>query len=400
MAVISPYSFADLRAPRPAPVVKRAVYQDLIDQGFPAEVSWEDGTVPSALIETEARALANFEQARKVTLDSGFNEWAVGDALTEHSRQVYLNGRRPGRRAVMRLTLTDGGAGPFTFDPTSVSWSVGAGGLLFDGIQPPPGAREAPGLVTLPLNGSVKIWVQAAEPGAAYNVGVGRVDTPARGVLPGVTATNPADALSAPGATPGADAEVDLSLRARNRAQWATLGTGSPRAAYEKRARDADVLITRVEVFRNVDPLDPGCVTVVIAGDAGALPPQVVLAAQNALAPNQVGGDFLPETARVVVSSAVNISVPVSGTLFVPGDYNTPAFQAQVAANLLALEKAYRIGAKLSAGRLKGAAVYVAGLDPGVVVTVSDDFVPGRDVQLPYYGVGVLDISALRFVSV
>lgn len=400
MAIISPFSFADLRSPRPRAEVKASIYRDLVDQGFSAEQSWEDGTVPSALIETEAGAIANFELARREELYSGNNEWASGDALTEHSRQVYGNERRSGRRAILRLRLTDGGAGPFTFDPASVSWSVGKGGLLFDGIPDPLLAAGAPTSVTVPLNGSAYLYVQAAEEGIAYNVGTGRVDTPARGILPGVSGTNPSDALTAPGARPGADPEGDASLKPRNRAQWFTLGTGSPRPAYEKWVRDADVSITRVETFRNVDLLDPGTVTILIAGDAGGLPPTVVLAAQNAVSAGQVGGARIPETARAVVSSAVNWPILISGIVYVPGEYNSASFRSQVAENVRALERAYRIGAKISSARLKEAVCFVAGLDPDIIVTVSEDFAPGRDVVQPYWGVAQFNLTGLQFVSV
>ena len=400
MAIISPYTFADLQTPRDRATVKLSLYQDMMDQGFASVQSWEDGTVPSALIETEAGAIANFELARREELHSGLNEWATGDALTEHSRQVYGNERRDGKRTIMRLLLTDGGAGPFTFDPSSTSFSVGKGGLLYDGIPNPTLAPGVSSQLTLPLNGSVHVYVSAAKEGIAYNVAVGRVDTFARGVLPGVSVSNPSDALTAPGTVPGADPEGDGSLKPRNRAQWGTLGTGSPRPAYEKWARDSDVAITRVETFRNIDLLDPGTVTVLIAGDAGALPPAVVLTAQNAIAAGQIGGVRIPETARCVVSSAVNVTIPVTGTVYVPGEYNTTAFQTKVFANVRTLEKGYRIGAKISAARLKEAVCFIAGLDPNVIVTVSEDFAPAKDVQQIYYTVAQFDLSGLLFVSV
>lgn len=398
MAVISPYTFADLRTPKSRATNKLAIYQDMVDQGFASVQSWEDGTVPSALIETEAGAITNYQQATQVVLDSGFNEWAQGEALTEHSRQIYANERRAGKRTILRLLLTDGGAGPFTFDPASTSFSVGKGGLLFDGIPDPTGAVV--GSLTLPLNGSVRVYATAAEPGIAYNVAVGRVDTFARGILPGVSVTNPSDALTAPGTVPGADPEGDGSLKPRNRSQWGTLGTGSPKLAYEKWVRDSDVAITRVETFRNIDLLDPGTVTVLIAGDAGGLPPAVVLTAQNAVASAQIGGVRIPETARCVVSSAVNRTIAVSGTVYVPGEYNTVAFQTQVQANVRALEKAHRIGAKHSRARLLEAVCFVAGLDPNVIVTVSEDFTPLKDTQLLYYEVAQYDLTLLLFVSV
>lgn len=395
---VSPYTFAELRTPRDYATNKAALYQNLIDAGHSSATSWEDGSTPSALVEIEGRALTNFQQAKKNILESGFNEWAEGEALREHAFQVYGNDFREGRRTIARLLLTDTGAGPFKFDPASTAFSVGKGGLLFEGIPDPNVAN--PPQVEIPLNGSAYVYVQAEDAGAEYNVAVGRVDTFARGILPGVTVTNPSDWLRAPGAVQGANPEGDDSVKRRNRAQWGTLGTGSPLKAYEKWVRDADVQITRVETFRNVDLLDPGTVTIIVAGDAGALPPNVILAAQNAVAPGQVGGDRIPETARAVVTSAVNLTIPVGGTIFVPGEYNTTDFQLRVQANVRAFEKAMRIGARVSRERLLGAALYVAGLDPSVIVDVGDDFFPTADVALLYYQVAVFDLSGLNFVSV
>lgn len=395
--IISPYTFADLRSPKDLATNKAAYYQALVANGFTNALSWEDGSTPSALIEIESDALCDFQQGTKQILDSGFNEWARGDALAAISDQVYGNEKRAGQQLIGIITLTDGGAGPFTFDPTSESFSIGQGGNVYDGIPDPTGTVT--GNITLPQNGSCKVFVKATDVGASFNAAVGTINTFARGPLPGVTVTNASDWLSQLGTQPGADAESDDSLKARNRSQWGTLGVGSPAGAYESLARDADVTITRVSVFSNIDMLDPGTVTVIVAGDGGALSPSVVLAAQNNIAPAQIGGTNIPETARCIVASASNFTIPVVATLYIQSEYNTPAFQAQIIANVATFQKAIPIGGKVSWVRLQEAITEIAGLSADIIPEV-DWVSPAVDVQLLYYQVAVFDLSGLVFQSI
>lgn len=394
---VSPFTFADLRTPLSVAVNKTNLYNQLSANGFTAALSWEDTSVPSALVEIDADALTNFQQATQAVLYSGFSEWATGDALAEHSRQVYNNQKRTGTRAIMRVRLTDGGAGPFTIDPTAISVSVGDGGLTFDGVLDPTGATG--NQINLPLNGSASIYVQATAVGAAYNVAAGTIDTLARGVLPGVSVTNPPDALSAPGSVQGADVEKDDALRARNRTQWGTLGMGSPPIAYENWVRGADVSITRVAVYTNVDMLDPGTVTILIAGSAGALGPTAVLAAQNAVAPATIGGSKIPETARAIVASAVNNVVPVIANLYVQAEYNTTAFHLLVFDAVDAFESALVIGGKISWARLQEVVLSPAGTSAGII-TDADWLSPLTDQIQAYYQVAIFDLTQLVFISV
>lgn len=395
--VISPYTFADLRAPKDLATNKQALYNGLVANGFTQALSWEDGSAPSALVEIESDGLCDLQQGTKQILDSGFNEWAVGDALAAVSDQVYGNEKRNGQQLIGVLTLTDHGAGPFTFDPTSVSVSVGQGGLTYDGIPDPTGATT--GNITVPLNGSATMYIQATAVGSAYNVAAGTINTFARGSMPGVTVTNASDWLDRAGTQAGADVESDDSLKARNRSQWGTLGVGSPSSAYESMVRDADVTITRVSVFSNIDLLDPGTVTVVIAGDAGAVPPATILAAQNAVAPAQVGGVNIPETARAVVISAANNTIPVNAILYIQSEYNTTAFQQQIIANVVAFQKSLKIGSKVSWIRLQEAITEIAGLSGDVIPDVQWNS-PTADIQQLYYQVAVFDLTNLVFQSV
>ena len=384
----------DLLNPPTYTEVKQALTAQLYQAGIVGVLNWQTGSVPSAFLETEARANKAYLDGQVVIVQSGLNSIATASALDSLSYELYQNTRGQGKYTVGQVRLTDtAGAGPFTFDGASVSFTVGKGGLRYNGL---------PGSYTLPQNGSVLVWVQSQDIGAIYSqIAAGSINTFARGQLPGVSVTNTSGWLTGALAQAGTDTETDDSLRARNAAQWATLGVGSPAPAYAKWAKDADPTnITRTpSVLTNLDLLDPGRVGVIIAGPSGAVGPSVVLAAQNNIAPQQVGGVRIPCTARAVVSSAVNRTIFISGTVRVQREYNTPAFQTAVATNLAVYQSQMAIGAPVSWERILGVILLPAGTSAGVIVNV-DNFLPNEDVTLAYNEVAVFDVTGLVYQSV
>jgi phage-related baseplate assembly protein len=226
--------------------------------------------------------------------------------------------------------------------------------------------------------------------GAAYNVAPGSINFFSRGVLPGVTVTNPVDWLTryASGQA-GTNEETDDQLRDRDRSKWGTLGTGSPERAYRYWAQTASQSVKKVAVFTNLDLFDSGRVDVFVAGNSGAVGPAVVAAVQNYIAPQQVGGSLIPETAKCVVSSAVQVNVNVTATIFVQAAYNTAAFAAQIDDALLTYFQALDIGAFISTDRVAQVMLSPAGLSPGVILdaTVTS---PLTNVQLAYNEVAAL----------
>jgi uncharacterized phage protein gp47/JayE len=144
--------------------------------------------------------------------------------------------------------------------------------------------------------------------------------------------------------------------------------------------------------------LDPGRVDVIVAGSAGPLGPTVINAVQNYIAPMQVGGERIPETARAVVSSALGNTVTVIATLFVQAAFNTPAFQTTVLANLSAYFADLPIGALVSRERIIEVLLYPAGTSSGVIVD-ADMSSPVTDTQLAFNEVAVV-APTITFVSV
>jgi hypothetical protein len=349
-------------------------------------------------MEVDAAAATEWQGAARETLRSGFNEWAEFPALEEHSKQVYQNPRLDGLRARHYYRLhDDAGQGPVQFDVTSMSFTIGKGGLIFNGIADPATGQTQ---YTLPLNGEVFFYIEAQDVGSDYNAAPNTIDTFSRGAIPGASANNPLNSLSAPSSQHGADAESVDQLRMRNRTKWATLGVGSPPPAYENWVRTAHPAIKRVEVFTNLDISDPGRVDVLIAGDGGALSSTIVQAAQNALTPagKFVGGNRIPACAKAVVSSAINNNIALSGKIYVEASLNQPSFRTKALADLLAFQRAFRIGQRVSWERLLQVVTLQGGTSPSAVPDV-EDFLPNVDTVLLYNEVPLFDGSALQFLS-
>lgn len=373
---------------------KQVLYTNLDAVGVIGTVSWTTGSVPSSLVEIYAWSLTDYDIAQAYIAQGAFNATATGDALTTLSYQVYDNIRAPGRFTIGRVLLTDAaGDGPWVFQPSSVSFSVGKNGLLFNGID-----LFSTGSITLPKGGSVYVYVQSEFSGAEYaQLAVNAINFFARGSLPGVNVANDATWLRFNGAIVGSSDELDSTLQARNPAKWGTLGNGSPAKAYKSYAISSDpTTITRCSVVTNYDILEPGRVDVIIAGPAGAVAPSVVKGAQDAIAPLQIGGDKIPETARAVVSSAINRTITVSASVYVQKEYNTTAFQAQVAAHYAAFTASVDIGGGplgvVSAERLEGVLSYRAALSPGVIYDVAD-FLPRDDIPLAFNEVPIVALT-------
>jgi hypothetical protein len=365
-------------------------------------MSWETGSVPSALVEVESEAETEYQEAQKVVAEGNLLALAEGDALTTKINEQWNIERSAGRYTTAYVTLTDAAnAGPITFSQGSVSFSVGRGGLTFDGVN------DGTTLV-LPRGGTVAVKVRSKEIGASYILAAGTLTFFARGILPGVTCTNLSTWLTDGTAMPqggtqsgcqqGSSATSDADLRAQAIAQWGTLGTGSPASAYEAWARASDPSITKVSVLTNLDLLRPGRVDILIAGDGGGLGAGVILNAQNAIAPLTFGGSKIPETAEAVVSSASNVTVIVQGTIYVRSTYNTAAFQANIAADLLAHQKEVPIGGLVSWERVLGVVQNRAGTGTGIIRNI-DWTSPVVDLQMAYNQTAVFSLS-LTYVSV
>lgn len=401
----TPVTFADVLAPATYDDVKLELLTELTDPALPV-FSWESGSYPSSLIEVQAAAETDYLGAQIVITEGGLNSTAEGDALTVQSHEVFDNDRFLGTNTVGYVRLTDvGNGGPYTFQATTLLLQAGANSnLRFTGLY-----AAVTGLVstTLPRGGSVDVVVKAQDVGVEYSqIGTGTLSFFVSGRIPGVTSQNPSDWLTKyASAVQGTNDEADEALRLRNLGRWDD-GVGSPERVYkdwavaatENNAAAAD-RVTRCTVYTGSDIFDPGLINVTIASSVGAVGSGVVTQVQQYIAPAEVGGSRIPETARAVVASAVANNIAVTATLFVQSTYNTAAFQAQVAANLAAYFSDVPIGGLVSAERVVEVLLYPAGVGAGVI-TDAMMVAPLVDISLAYNEVSVATPVTLTFTSV
>ncbi len=257
--------------------------------------AWQPGTVPLTLVENDAYALEDLGQLIAAIAAGGFVDYAQGPWLDLLAWNVYGLTRRPAVSTKGLIVLTDAaGAGPFDIALGQL-WVASGDGKRF--------VNSSAG--TLPKGGTLTLEVTAESPGLAWNVGNNAIATMVT-ALPGVAVANPDPGTGTWWTQAGNDQEGDASLRARCKTRWATLAVGATADAYTFWARNASSAVTRTKVTASSVP---GQVLVYLAGASGGVSPDVVAAVQADLTGR------VPLTSTVVVLSAQNVPIQVSGTV-------------------------------------------------------------------------------------
>lgn len=281
--------------------------------------SWQPGSVPLTIVEKDAEANEDFSRTIKSFAKGGYLSTAENDWLDLWLEEMYGTERVAGETAVGTIVLTDvAAAGPFTIVPGQL-WVGTALGVRFTNTN---GG-------TLALSGTLQLTVRAEKPGAEYNVGNDAVVVLFTS-LPGVTVNNPG-----PGSgvtwltTQGRNRETDFDGKARAKLRWPSLAVGSETEdVYALWARTASANVTRTLV--KPDDVVAGKVNVIIAGPSGGVDGATVTAVDDYIQPR------VPLVSLAEVSSAVNQTITIAGTLYVKSGYAAAA-AAAVATNLGAL---------------------------------------------------------------
>ena len=77
--------------------VKGGLVQLLYDSGIIGVLNWQTGSVPNALLETEAHTVYQWLQDQTVVVAQGLNSIATGEPLKSLSYEVYQNDRGTGK---------------------------------------------------------------------------------------------------------------------------------------------------------------------------------------------------------------------------------------------------------------------------------------------------------------
>lgn len=297
-------------------VTRDKAKQDLLDLlnaiGFSA-TSWQEGSVPLALVELGAEIWSKLTQSAVFLKEYGLNDTSTGEGLTRFSRSHYANERTLAIAAQRNITLA--------CSATEGPHSIALGGVV---VQDPTGKtfRNIDGLsivypFTLASGSSRTFLFEAEVAGAASNVGSGTV-TKLVTTFAGVTITSDVATKT------GADEESDARLRLRNSTKWSTLASVQMiKDAVINVALNASPAVIQVAVD-DQNPRGAGTVDVYIAGQTSTLGSTDVDAVQAALAKRFFGA------ATVQTSAALGLGLSLTGTIYYDSKYTEAAVKSAV----------------------------------------------------------------------
>ncbi len=295
-----------------------ATIAKLASKGVAGVYSWHSGSMPKAIVENDAEALADLTLLLVQITSGGFlheteeiTDTTAREAWVELvAENVYQETRTPALFTSGDVVLSCAAtAGPYTITAGVHAVQHGADPSLI---------YNATTGGTLASGGTLPITVKAESPGVAYNAAnlaiTGLVTS-----LPGVTVSNPGPGGGATWITSaGADKESIASLVARCEAKWASLAMGYPSVFYSYWARKAAATVTKVLVLDD-NPGGPGTIWTYLANNAGAATGGEVSAVQTEL-------DLrIPKTILHTAKPAVDVVVDIVATIKVPATYYAAA---------------------------------------------------------------------------
>jgi uncharacterized phage protein gp47/JayE len=340
--------------------------------GLPV-TSWRPGDPTLSLLQLESVLLSTLEDVVAGYVGSAYLDTATGIWLDVLAEQVFGLIVPTATYASTSVTLTNAGGGVYT---------IAVGAVTFRNTTTGKTYRNTTGGT---LNGlsSLTVTVAAEEAGSASSAAPAEIAL-VTGLL-GVTASNATAAV-------GTDKQAESVTRQQCRDKLGALSPNGPIDAYRYVARNSALTgttgITRVRVFGNSTT---GQVQVYLAGPSGA-----ISSPDRTLVEAAIAKWATPICITPVVSSAVNVVVPVTYTLWVYSSVNKTSAQIQteIATALGSLFASRDIGGDIIAPALTGALYKslvestIRGLYPQAFrVTVS---LPAADVALANNEVAVL----------
>lgn len=372
---------------------KDEVLQTLIDGldglGFQAS-SWQSGSEQRTLVEVFAQTYVTLATNQVDIAKSGFSVDAVGGWLTILSKSLYDNDRQGAQttQGTVVLTADATAPGPFTIDTTTNQkiFADSVNGYLYRNIT---GG-------TLNAGGTLEVTVQADVAASNRDVAnntITNMVTP----LPGVTANNPAIVGSTTWIMRyGADDESDIELHTRNVTKWPTLSPDSPEAAYRNWATTADTTVTRASLKDN-NPRGPGTTDLILAGANGAVGASVITAVDNYIQGVTDGKRRRGLNVDLLVKSATNLIVNISGTIYILSQYHTPELEDTIEDKIDEFFKAIPIGGTKTSTSVPGKVIFgnlvktIVTAGTGIVSVNLGD--PTGDVDLLESQVAIPNIS-------
>lgn len=335
--------------------------------GFTA-TSWEEGSVQRTMIQMLARLHSDASNVTLAITKGRYNELATGDWLSLKSSSDFDNTRVPAVAARVKMTISD----PNSIGPQTIVISQ-----LVAKDQDAATYRNIDG-GTVTLGGSLTLNFDAEVPGRSSPVTLELV-TP----LAGFTAVI---AIVDPIVIPGAAAESDERLRARNRVKWATMAYAEPQDAYIAWALEASASITRAYVD-DLNPRGPGTLDIYVAGPTGPVPAPVLVTVIDYIEGDIDGISRRPLSSDVQCFNAGTATVSITGTLYVLPSYSLTTVRDAVEDALEALLEALPVGGTVLLAELYQTIMEVEGVsNVHLTAPLIDTTVAVTSVPVPSFG--------------
>ena len=292
--------------------------------------NWRTGGPYQTILKIDAQILGKAFQVLQAFVRGGYLKLSSGGWLDLIADSFFDVQRMIAVFTQGNMVLTAAaGAGPYTIQPGGLVVKT-ASGLVYRSINGAP--------LNLPQGGTVTVPVQADIAGAKYNVSPNTITLIQSPTLLGMTVNNPATNWITQS---GADQETDQRLIVRCINKWGILNPlAFPQAAYIHLALSASPEIAQVGVHANLHGgvMAAQWITLVLAGYGAQVSDAAVTAVQNAFAP------FVGTGYNLEVDKATLLSIPVTGTVYIPGYLNTAANQGMVLQALSSLAQSSPLG--------------------------------------------------------
>jgi phage-related baseplate assembly protein len=355
-------SLAELLSGDTQPVVLQRLLELLTLGGFPA-TAWQTLSVPRQLVQAESTYLADLSQTIAAIAQGGFLNAAVQRELSGLDRpgsswlellatNFFQVDRNPALFTQGVYTLSDvGKVGPVTISAGALTVAEASKTYLFTSTAP----------VTVPLGGSATVAIQAASPGAAYNLGNGQIQTFVTS-YPGLAGANVPPAGAQSWITQqGADVEDPVALANRCRNRWASISAGGTTAYYQYFATTGFSEVARTKISEDVAS---GIVTVILAGANGPVSTATLQAVTATLQAPGVRGLCIRMNVQNAVPSTSFIGSDIStviGTLFVDARRDLASTVSAAQNAVLAYARTLPIGGAVIANEIVEAVLSVPG---------------------------------------
>jgi len=341
--------------------------------------SWGPGDPTRTQFHFISEILAAIEEVRAEYVASGFLDFAEGD---DNEWLILKAGEDFGVTTVAAtfastgITLTNNGGGLYVIGEGELIVKNSNSGATYHNVT---GGTLNSGPGT-----SLALDVVADEAGSSGSAGPGEIDILVTGLLD-VTVTNAIAAV-------GTDAESAPAIRDRCRDKLGSLSPNGPRDAYAYVAKTPELAGTsKITRVRTVPNGGTGQVDVYLAGAGGA-----VLEADRALAEDAIERLATPLGVTPVVTSATNVTIPVTYTAWIYSSVSKTSaeIQSAIAAALASLFAVRPIGGDVIAGNT--GRIYHSMIESEIRKTFPDHCfrvsltAPAGDTDLDIFEVAVL----------